>query len=97
MWQQMVDEKHKLVGAKLTDYGDSIDRKLLGVELASTIVTDVKLEPNGEDSKFFSIVGKDFTCGFDVHTGGIDGSNCKDGVMAFAGYGGHRFEVIFKQ
>ncbi len=58
----------------------------------STIITDITLEPNGEDSAYFSVEGEDFSCGFDVHYGGISGGG-SDGYITFHGFGGHEFII----
>jgi hypothetical protein len=84
MWSQFVERKDEFIGKLLEDYD-------MGME-ASTTVTDITLEPNGEDSAYFSIHGKDFTCGFDVHYGGISGTSDKD-YLVFNGYGGHTFKI----
>lgn len=85
MWSQFVTKKDNFIGRKLTDYDHG--------ESFSTEITGVTLEPNGKDSAYFLVVGKEFSCGFDVRHGGIDGSRCKDGILAFYGYGGHVWEI----
>lgn len=84
LWQQFVDKKDQHIGSNLIGEG------------VSTKIIDIKLEPNGDDSAMFNVIGEDFTCGFDVAYGGIDGSRCKDGVLAFSGYAGHQWEIKSK-
>lgn len=83
--------KHWIDGI-LEDFGDGIDHALgLMDNNLKTTIKDIILEPNGNDSAFFSIEGKDFSCGFDVGHGGI----CKgeSDWLTFSGYGGHVFRI----
>lgn len=92
LWQQFVDRKSEWIGGRLIDSGDPMDRAL-GLHDdgdPGTEIVDITLEPNGEDSAFFRVVGKDFTCGFDVQSGGIFAGDSKiEGALQFSGYGGH--------
>ena len=93
MWSQFVENKDKWIGGILDDSGDSIDRAIgLSENSLQTEITDIELIPNGKDSAFFQVVGKDFTCGFDVSTGGISGGEGKD-WLTFSGYGGHTWRI----
>ena len=83
MWGQFVERKSEFIGKRLDDYD-------MG-EHMSTIITDITLEPNGEDSAYFSVEGEDFNCGFDVRYGGISGG--EEGYIAFHGFGGHEFTI----
>ena len=94
MWRDFVKKKNQFIGRTLTDYGDSMDRSL-GCKPKSTVITDINLNPNGDDSMFFSIVGKDFTCGFDVSCGGLSCLSTKD-ALKFVGYNNHNFEIQHK-
>lgn len=86
LWQQFVDKKDRFIGGTLEDHD-------MGMT-ASTTVTDVRLEPNGEDSACFEIDGEDFGCGFDVRYGGI--GTGEPGWLTFHGYGSHWFRVKTK-
>lgn len=83
LWQQFVDKKATFIGRELEDFD-------IGMS-ATTQVTDIELRPNGDDSAFFEIIGKDFGCGFDVRYGGITAG--EPGWLTFAGYGGHTFRM----
>lgn len=63
----------------------------MGVNPEQTKITDITLSPNGKDSAFFEVKGKDFGCGFDVHHGGIIPG--EEGWLTFSGYGGHTFRI----
>jgi len=63
MWNGFIDNKSKWIGGILTE----IDLD----ETTSTRITDITLEPNGNDSAYFAIIGEDFSCGFDVQYGAI--------------------------
>ena len=65
LWGQFVDRKNEWVGGKL------INRDM-GLK-AETIITDIELVPNGQDSAFFRVCGEDFNFGFDVRYGGVSG------------------------
>ena len=91
LWGQFVGRKQEFIGGVLEDFGDKWDRTMYGCEGARTKITDVALIPNGKDSAFFSVAGEDFTCGFDVRSGGItDGA---EGWLTFSGYGGHIWRI----
>ena len=89
-WNQFVQKKKEFIGGTLQDFGDSMDRRM-GCGKMETAITDIKLCPNGDDSAFFEICGKDFGCGFDVKVGGICAG--EDGWLTFSGYGGHKFRI----
>lgn len=95
LWGQFVEKQDEWVGGILEDSGDSFDRSL-GIETMKTKITGIELVENGDDSAFFSVLGEDFDCGFDVHHGGISGGNigtANDGWLSFSGYGGHTWRI----
>jgi len=97
LWSQFVERRKEWIGGLLTDRGDSTDRALFGVDPVMTEIVDITLDPNGEDSAFFWIIGKDFSCGFDVQHGGISPSNeFGEGWIPFYGFGGHSFGICQK-
>jgi len=96
MWSQFVEGKEKWIGGSLEDFGDSMDRAfgMLDDERLADVLTeivDIKLEPNGDDSAFFQVIGKNFDCGFDVQHGGVTAG--EDGWITFSGYGGHKWRI----
>jgi hypothetical protein len=90
MWNQFVEKQQEFIGGTLEDFGDSMDR-MLGCKPMQTEITGIELQPNGTDSAFFSVNGKDFDCGFDVQHGGIAGG--EEGWLTFSGYGGHTWRI----
>src|SRR5688500_18497471 len=88
MWQSFVDQKEKFIGWLLTDMDSTFG------PAESTEVIDVTLEPNGKESAFFSVVGKDYTCGFDVSVGGMNA--VEGGGIKFHGYAGHAWTLTPK-
>jgi hypothetical protein len=90
MWGQFVAKKEQFIGGILQDSGDSMDRRM-GLPAGETVITDIALRPNGVDSAFFEVVGKDFTCGFDVGHGGVTAG--EEGWITFSGYGGHTWRI----
>lgn len=94
MWGQFVEKQENWIGGTLEDSGDSLDA-LLGGETMKTTITGIELKANGIDSAFFSVVGEDFSCGFDVGHGGIVGG--EDGWITFSGYGGHKWRIKPKE
>ena len=62
MWSQFVEKKHEYIGGTLID---------TEYEPTPTEIVDIILRANGENSAYFEVVGKDFSCGFDVNHGGI--------------------------
>ena len=93
LWGQFVERKEEWIGGLLLDEGDSMDRALCGENSVATEITDITLEPNGDDSAFFSVEGKDYGCGFDVSVGGISGVQVKTGWLTLCGYGGHTWHI----
>jgi hypothetical protein len=91
MWQGIIDKKQTFIGGIIQDFGDSMDRKIFGEGGVKTIITDITLEPNGEDSAYFSVNGKDFSCGGDVEHLGITAG--EEGWLTFSGYGGHSWRI----
>ncbi len=93
MWGQFVEKKEQWIGGILEDAGDSMDRAmgLMGGGALQTEITDIKLIPNGEDSAFFEVEGKDFSCGFDVSVGGVRAG--EEGWITFSGYIGHTWRI----
>lgn len=83
LWSQFVEGKEKFIGGTLQD----LDMGMC----VETEITDVTLEPNGEESAFFSVEGKDFGCGFDVGCGGVTAGEV--GWITFYGYGGHTWRI----
>lgn len=83
MWQQFIDKKDDFIGGILEDHDMGMCMR--------TKITDITLEPNGENSAFFSVEGEDFGCGFDVGHGGI-GSG-EEGWLTFYGYAGHTWRI----
>jgi hypothetical protein len=65
LWSQFVERKDEWIGGKLVNEDMGL--------VAETTITDIELVPNGEESAFFRICGKDFNYGFDVHYGGVSG------------------------
>jgi hypothetical protein len=80
LWSQFVDRKIEWIGGRLVneDMGQS----------AETIITDIELVPNGDESAFFRICGQDFNFGFDVKYGGVAGvDNLPKGAIALSSVG----------
>lgn len=93
LWNQFVILKTKWIGGEMQDKGDSMDRAFGFTDgrWHTTRIVDVELLPNGEDSAFFSVKGKNFNCGFDVKVGGLIGG--EEGWITFRGYGGHVWRI----
>ncbi len=91
LWGQFVEKKEEFVGGVLEDFGDSIYRRI-GFKNSKTKIVDIKLRPNGEDSAFFEVIGKDFSCGFDVEYGGV--TTGEEGWITFSGYIGQIFRIL---
>ena len=87
MWGQFVEKQKQWIGGILEDWDEG--------NHAITEITGISLEKNGEDSAYFSIIGKDFQCGFDVGHGGIGKGD--EGWITFSGYAGHTFRIATKE
>ncbi len=90
LWGQFVEKKEEWIGGTLHDSGDSMDRALELGDLTTEIL-DIELHTNGEESAWFGVEGKDFSCGFDVEHGGIVAGE-KD-WLTFSGYMGHKWRI----
>jgi hypothetical protein len=87
LWSQFIERKTEFIGGKLQEFQNpDEDSNLVGTE-----ITDISLYPNGEDSAYFAVYGKDFGCGFDVQHGGI--TSGEEGWITFSGYGGHTWRI----
>jgi len=91
LWGQFVEKQDEFVGGTLQDNGDSMDKAIFGNVSITTTITGIELTPNGDDSAFFSVKGKDFSCGFDVKYGGVIGG--EEGWITFSGYSGHTWRI----
>ena len=90
LWSQFVEGKEKFIDGVLEDFGDSIDIAM-GYKGGTTIIKDIMLEPNGDDSAMFNVIGEDFSCGFNVQHGGI--TDGEKGWITFSGYGGYKWRI----
>ena len=93
MWGGFVAKKGQFIGGTLQDYGDSMDRAMgiAGASPPQTIIKDIELRPNGDDSAFFEVIGEEFSCGFSTDVGGVMGGEA--GWITFSGYGGHKWRI----
>ena len=92
MWSQFVERKQEWIGGLMRDTGSNMDRSF-GLKPMTTEIMDIELVPNGENSAFFRVKGKDFSCGFDVSVGGVSGNGEDKEWLSFRGYGGHRWAI----
>ena len=90
MWSQFVEKQDEWVGGTLQDSGDSFD-KSMGLGELTTKILGIELKPNGDDSAFFSVIGEDYSCGFDVQFGGVTAG--EEGWITFRGYIGHTWRI----
>jgi len=90
LWEQFVQKQDEWIGGRLEDSGDSMD-KAMGAKPMSTEITGIELRSNGKESAFFEVTGKDFTCGFDVKSGGVVGG--EEGWLTFSGYMSHSWRI----
>lgn len=86
MWSQFVEKKAEWIGGQLKE----IDM-IMG-EGEVTEITDVTLEPNGEESAFLTFHGKKYGCGYDVRYCGIGGGQTP-GWLTISSTGGDRFQI----
>ena len=91
MWSQFVENKSKWVGGVLQDL-EKYMYSGKGMGIPKTIIIDIELIPNGDNNAYFSVIGKDFSCGFDVEFGGIS-SRSEKGWITFIGYMGHEWRI----
>ncbi len=94
MWGQFVEKQNQWIGGVMEDFGDSMDRSI-GLPRMSTEITGIALRPNGKDSAFFEVLGKEFSCGFGVEYGGVTAG--EEGWITFSGYGGARWRIKNKE
>jgi len=87
LWSQFVDHKHEYIGGILQEFQNPDEDG----NLVETEITDVILQPNGNDSAYFSVIGKDFSCGFDCQYGGIVSG--EEGWITFEGFAEHRWRI----
>lgn len=83
MWGQFVEKKDKFIGGILEDYDMGVHKK--------TEITDIILKPNGDNSAYFLVSGKDFSCGSDVSCLGVISG--ESGWVTFSGYGDYTWRI----
>ena len=92
LWSTFVEQKDQWIGGILQDTDTNY-----GLKAPETKITDITLIPNGDDSAFFEVHGEDYTCGFDVKHGAIDGNpdtnELLDGWIYLNGYSGMEFKI----
>ncbi len=79
MWSQFVEKKDQFIGKKMFDVDNIMGKS------PETIIVDVTLEPNGDDSAMICFIGKDYDCCCDVGYAGVGQSSVK-GYMCIYGY-----------
>lgn len=96
LWGQIIERKDEWIGGRLVEF----DGDWSG-DFVETVITDIRLVPNGSDSAWFEVVGENFSCGFDARSGGVDcGSGSikhPDNCLPFYGMGGLRFRIFRKE
>jgi hypothetical protein len=92
LWSQFIEKKQEWIGGVLFDEGDYMGR-LLGMKLEETEIVDIALTPNGKKSAYFEIVGKKYSCGFDVERGGISGNQFGEPWLEFSSLDGIDFRI----
>ena len=90
LWSQFVERKNEWIGGTLQDFGDSFSHYDIKTE-----IIDVSLEPNGNASAIFCVIGKDFNCAFDVRHGGIKAG--EEGWITFEEYAGNTWRIKQKE
>jgi hypothetical protein len=88
LWGQFVERKSEWIGGILQETSDSFPR-ISNDGLNGTEIIDIALNPNGDDSAFFMVYGKDYKCGGDVGHIGI--THGEEGWITISGYGGHEW------
>ena len=88
LWSQFVERKEEWIGGILEELEDSYPQ--IG-DSGKTIITDIKLEPNGKESACFSVDGEDFGCGGCTTVLGVTAG--EEGWITFSGYGGHTWRI----
>ena len=91
LWSSFVEKQDEFIGGILEDFEDSMDRAF-GATKMRTEITEIELRENGENSAYFSVNGKTFSCGFDVAYGGISSAG-EEGWITFYGYLGHKWRI----
>ena len=93
LWTKFVRRSDEWKGGVLEDLDDDPMVHRAGTDHPSTIIERIELRPNGDDSAFFEIVGKDFGCGGDVQFVGVDPRRTNETWICFVGYGGQAFRI----
>lgn len=83
MWQGIVAKKADFIGGRLIEHDNHTGD-------AEVIITDMRFEPNGDDSAMICIDGKEWGMSADVKYAGITG---RDGIMTIHSRFGTSWEV----
>ncbi len=92
MWGKFVKRKNEWIGGALKEINTDRICGPVG-ETYETKITDIELVPNGKESAFFRVKGEDFSCGFDVGSGGVCGENWGEGWIVLGTTG--QFSIKF--
>ena len=84
LWSQFVERKEEWIGGTLIEI--NLDPHIKADQI-KTEITNIELVPNGFDSAFFKVCGKDFFCGFDVRYGGVSGADTNRFPEGFTPFG----------
>jgi hypothetical protein len=95
LWSQFIEQKQKWIGGTLVETGDKMLSRLIGTKPMQTRIIDIVLRENGTDSAWFEIVGKDFSCGSDVHHLSIPSDQDGNPWLTFECCG-NRFKIATK-
>lgn len=90
MWQDLIDQKDKWIGGKIIDYGDSMDKLLMGDKYKPMETEIVDFDLTDETIEF---IGVDFPVKYNREYIGLSSIRVEGG-LAFSGYGGHRIDIV---
>ena len=80
LWNEFIARKEEFIGKKLVNVTEKYT--------SETIIEDMFLIPNGTESAYFNIKGKDFDCGLDIHYGGFGDSKGEESIISFSSLSG---------
>lgn len=88
LWPQFKRQEQEWIGGELQEISSGFPET---GEVAATEIVGIEWRENGNDSAWFGVEGKNYSCGFDVTVGGVTAG--EEGWLTFSGYGGHTWRI----
>ena len=95
IWEQIAERASEWVGGTLIDCDDDPFCEPMPEGGTRTVITAMRVRPNGDDGFYFEVDGEAFTCGGSTRYLGVAGaSRFGDGFEFRNAFGGHEWHIL---